>query len=94
MNIHQLDNDKSKVLIEMDVPLLMLFACAYGNLSGRELSDMMLKWGYDNGLRSPVMRTFHKGDYEEIKKQAVQIYDEYLDSTKGIKETESDSSEW
>lgn len=81
LTIHEVENDKSVVLVEISVPLLMAFMCAHGHTSTTTTQSQMEYFRYSK-LQSTIVSRTHEGlaFYNQMKSDIMTVYDKYLDS--------------
>jgi hypothetical protein len=76
-NIHELENDSTKVLVEMDIPLLVRLMAAWGgsNTTGRR--RMVEGWGF---TRAESQKMEDDSQYGDEKAKVIRAFRRYLDA--------------
>ena len=81
VSIYPVDGDKSRVLLDIDVPTLMLmFSTWAASDSSTKMKETIKEWGFSDGQARMILDGELNGQYQQIKEIAIGLFKDYVNS--------------
>lgn len=78
-NIHELENDSTKVLVEIDIPTLMIMSCCWGDATDMHIDDIMHRWGFTMQESKRMRDDEPSHQYSQVKQKVIEMYKKYIE---------------